>query len=108
MNWEIINLNYLLHDQQSLRYNVVQSIDWSVTKTSGPFTTERSGTVTLDAPGEVFVPYENIAKTSAINWVKNALGVTAVAELEAEMNAELQEMQTPTHGSGVPWTESGI
>lgn len=108
MNWEIINLNYLLHDQQSLRYNVVQSIDWSVTKTSEPFTSERSGTVTLADPGEVFVPYESITEATAINWVRNTLGVDAVEELEAEMNAELERMQTPTHGSGVPWTESGI
>lgn len=106
--WKILNLKYLLHDQVNLRYNTVESIEWSVSKESSGFSVERHGTVALSAPGEVFVPFENIAELSAINWAKNALGVEEVNRLEAEIDAELTLLVTPTHGTGVPWTDSGI
>ncbi len=108
MNWSVVNLNYLLHDQQLLRYNIVESIDWSVTKQSGDFTVEKHGTVNLGASGDVFVPFADITESTAINWAKNALGSAAVTQLEADMDAELALLNTPTHGFGVPWTESGI
>lgn len=106
--WEVVNLNYLLHDQVSFRYNIVESIDWSVSKESSGFSVERHGTVTLSAPGEVFVPFEDITELSAINWAKNALGTAEVARIESEIDSELNELVTPTHGTGVPWTDSGI
>ena len=106
--WGIVNLNYLLHDQVSLRYNIVESIDWSVSKESGSFSIEKHGTVTLNTPGELFVPLEDITELGAINWAKNALGVEKVSSLEAEIDAELALLVTPTHGKGVPWTDSGV
>ncbi len=108
MNWTIVNLNYLLYDQQLLRHNVVESIDWSVTRQRGDFTVEKHGTVNLQASGDTFIPYEDITESTAITWAQNALGSTAIAQLETDMDAELALLNTPTHGFGVPWTDSGI
>ncbi len=107
-DWKIINLNYLLHDQELLKYNIVQSIEWSVSKKDGAFTVERNGTVDLASAGDVFVPLESITEVTAVNWAKNALGVDEAAKIEAEIDAELALLITPTHGSGIPWTEGGI
>ena len=54
------------------------------------------------------MPFADITESTAINWAKNALGSAAVTQLEADMDAELALLNTPTHGFGVPWTESGI
>ena len=107
-DWTVINLNYLLHDQELLKYNIVQSIQWSVSKEGSGFSVERHGTVNLASPGEVFVPLESITEVTAVNWAKNALGVDEVAKIEGELDAELALIITPTHGSGVPWTDSGV
>jgi len=47
-------------------------------------------------------------RRTAVNWAKNALGVDEAAKIEAEIDAELALLITPTHGSGIPWTEGGI
>lgn len=113
--WRVIGLNYLLHDQQTLRSNIVESIDWSVSKEyvfseeeHGTFRVERHGTVELLPPSNTFIALEDITESQAIEWAKSALGPAGLASLESEIDAELNLLITPTHGSGRPWTESGI
>lgn len=106
--WRVIGLNYLLHDQQTLRSNIVESIDWSVSKEESGFTAERHGTIELRAPGDVFVAFQDITEAQALEWAKDAIGRTLVESLEAQINSELSLLITPTHGSGVPWTDGGI
>jgi hypothetical protein len=108
MNLTILNLNYLLHDQQTLRYNTVESIEWSAEKTEGIFSVERHSTVDLPAPGNDFIPFEDITEEKALIWLRNTLGPSGLQAIEDELDAELSELVNPTHGSGRPWTESGI
>ena len=114
-DWKVVNLNYLLHDQQILKYNIVQSIEWSVSKEHvfseeehGVFRVEKHGTVEVASPGEIFVPFESITEGTAVSWAKNALGVEEVLRIEAELDSELVLLITPTHGSGRPWADGGI
>ena len=106
--WTVINLTYRLHDQQTLRSNIVESIDWSVSKEDSGFAVERHGTVKLAPPGNTFIAFEDITESQAVDWAKYAIGWTQTNSLEAEIDAELSLLVTPTHGSGVPWTDGGI
>jgi hypothetical protein len=108
MNLTILNLNYLLHDQQTLRYNTVESIEWSAEKTEGGIRAGRHSTVKLQAPGEDFIPFEDITEEKALIWLRDALGTSGLEIIERELNEELNGLLNPTHGSGKPWTESGI
>lgn len=106
--WTVTNLKFLLYDQVLLKYNIVQSIEWSASKTEGEFSVERHGEVTLAAPSEIFVPFESITEVTAVSWAKNALGVEEVEAIEADLDSKLAVLVTPTHGSGRPWADGGV
>ena len=106
--WTVTNLKFLLYDQELLKYNVVQSIEWSVSKTEGQWSVERHGEVTLPSPSENFIVFEDIPEATAINWAKNAIGAEEVAAIEADLDLQLAVLVTPTHGSGRPWADGGV
>lgn len=62
------------------------------------------GTVGLDAPdADNFTAYADIAEADAIAWCEAKIGAERMAEIEAGLDAQLAEQQTPTKGTGVPW-----
>lgn len=62
------------------------------------------GTVGLDAPdAENFTAYADITEADAIAWCEAKVGAERMTEIEASLDAQLAEQQTPTKGTGVPW-----
>ena len=101
MDWTIASLDYNV--SQDGHTNVVHTIHWRVSKTSGEHTAGSYGTVGLEAPGETFVEWANIAAETAVGWAQAALGAEQIANIEASLDSQLAEMATPTTGSGTPW-----
>ena len=60
----------------------------------------------MEAPGETFVEWANIAAETAVGWAQAALGAEQIANIEASLDSQLAEMATPTQGSGTPWNET--
>lgn len=62
------------------------------------------GTVGLDAPdAENFTAYADITEADAIAWCEAKVGAEQMTVIEASLDAQLAEQQTPTKGTGVPW-----
>jgi len=62
------------------------------------------GTVGLDAPdADNFTAYADITEADAIAWCEAKIGAERMAEIEAGLDAQLAEQETPTKGTGVPW-----
>jgi hypothetical protein len=59
--------------------------------------------VGLEAPGESFVEWADIAESTAIGWAKAAIGADEVTAIEAAVDAQITESKTPTTGAGIPW-----
>ncbi len=49
------------------------------------------------------VPFADLTEATVVGWIKGKLGADAVANLEAQLQAQLDEQTAPTKASGVPW-----
>ena len=69
------------------------------------YTAGAYGSVGLERP-ETLIPYSNLTEELIIGWVQTAIGgEEKVAEVEAALQAQLDEQRQPTKAKGVPWGE---
>ena len=64
-----------------------------------------TGEVNFTKPSSLpsdFVDFTKLDAATVLGWVKTALG-DQVAKIETELEAEVNELLTPTTASGVPW-----
>ena len=96
MNWTIAQLERNTSDDG------VVIAHWHVSKTDGANTVSAYGTegFTPDASAAGFVPFADLTEADVISWVTTALDTTAI---EANLDAQLVELATPTTAAGVPW-----
>ena len=99
--WTISTMDYDV--SSGGKTNVVTELHWQCTKSDGDHTGSRYGSVGLEAPGETFVEWADIAEATAIGWAKAALGDEQVTAIEAAIDTQITELKTPTTGSGVSW-----
>ncbi len=61
------------------------------------------GSVGFERP-ENLIPYNQLQEDMVIGWVKEALGGDEkVGEIEAALQAQIDEQRNPTKAAGVPW-----
>ena len=62
------------------------------------------GTVGLDAPdSDNFTAYDDIKEDDVKKWVEAKVGTDRLADIEASLNAQIAEQETPTKATGRPW-----
>ena len=57
----------------------------------------------LGFDGEVTVPFTDLTEEVVVRWVKEQFGEEKVAEIEAALQAQIDEKVAPTKAAGVPW-----
>jgi len=57
----------------------------------------------LGFDGEVTVPFTDLTEEVVVGWVKEQFGEEKVAEIEAALQAQIDEKVAPTKAAGVPW-----
>ena len=104
--WKVANL------ERNLPENKVYTVHYTVnalsdtvdpnSESGGFFSAGAYGSVGLD--GEVTVDFANLTEEVVVGWVKEALGgAEKVAEIEAALQAQIDERIAPTKAAGVPW-----
>ena len=62
------------------------------------------GSIGFERP-ETLIPYADLTEELVIGWVKEKIGGDEkVAEIEAALQAQLDEQRAPSKASGTPWT----
>ena len=61
------------------------------------------GSIGLERP-EKLTPFADLTKEVVVGWVKDKLTAEKVTEVEAALQAQLDEQKTPTKASGTPWS----
>ncbi len=61
------------------------------------------GSIGFERP-ETLTPYADLTEEVVIGWVKDQLTAEKVTEVEAALQAQLDEQTTPTKASGTPWS----
>ena len=100
--WHIANLERETAD------GFVFTAHYTVDATDGVY---RAGVYRAGAYGSIgfkrpdnLIPFADLTEELVISWVKGALGGDKrVAEIEAALQAQLDEHHQPTNATGVPW-----
>jgi|TARA_R100001530_G_scaffold42218_1_gene32166 hypothetical protein len=62
------------------------------------------GTVSLDTPdADDFIAYADVTESKAKEWCEDKIGADRLKEIEASLDAQIAEQETPTKGCGLPW-----
>ena len=79
---------------------------YRVDAVDGEYTAGAYGSIgfTPDASADDFIAFDSLTEDTVIGWVQNALGgAEKVAEIEAALQAKIDEDKNPTITVGLPW-----
>ena len=104
--WKVANLERNVADGKvyTVHYTVNALSDQvdPNSESGGFFSAGAYGSVGLD--GEVSVEFGSLTEEVVVGWVKETLGgEEKVAEIEAALQAQIDEKVAPTKAAGVPW-----
>lgn len=96
--WAIANLERETED------GFVFTAHYTVSAADGTYSAGAYGSIGFERP-ENLVPFADLTEDLVVGtWVKEALGGDEkVAEIEAALQAQINEQRTPTKASGTPW-----
>ena len=92
--------------ERTVADGIVSAVHYSVNASDGTYSAAAYGSIGLDAPaeGDDIIPYADLTETWAINALQAKLGgAEKVTEIEAALQAQIDEQRTPTKGTGMPW-----
>ena len=83
---------------------IVFTVHYTVDANDGTYASSAYGSVGLEQPEGNVIPYADLTLDTVIGWVKDKLGGDEkVAEIEAALQAQIDEQHQPTKAAGVPW-----
>ena len=90
-----------------LATGAVTEVRLTLVGTDGTYTKGIPFRIELDQPEDPadLTPYSDLTAEWAINAVKAKIGADQVTSIESQLTAIVQEMASPTKGSGLPWAE---
>ena len=80
----------------------VNTAHYTISAEDGTYSAGAYGSLGFERP-ETLVPYADLTEDTVVGWVKDQLGAEKVTEIEAALQAQLDEQTAPTKASGVPW-----
>jgi len=95
-SWRIANLEREAAD------GFVYTCHYTVNADDGTYTSGAYGSLGLERP-ETLIPYSQLTEEIVVGWVKDKFGAEKVAEIEAALQAQLDEKHAPSKAAGVPW-----
>ena len=84
---------------------VVFTVHYTINATDGTYSSSAYGSVGLEQPEDNIIPFADLTPELVIGWTKEKLGGDEkVAEIEAALQAQLNEQHAPTKAQGLPWS----
>jgi hypothetical protein len=97
--WKIAQLERTTAD------GMVQTCHYTVDAKDEAYSAGAYGSVGLDAADpESMVPFAELSEAQVVEWVQEKLGgEEKVTEIEAALQAQLDEQHAPSRAAGLPW-----
>jgi len=97
VSWKIAQLERETAD------GFVFTAHYTVDANDGTYSAGAYGSVGFQRP-ENLIPFSDLTEEQVIGWTKEAIGGDEkVAEIEAALQAQLDEQRTPSKAPGLPW-----
>jgi hypothetical protein len=94
--WAIANLERETAD------GFVFTAHYTVNAKDDTYSAGAYGSIGFERPDNL-IPFADLTEGEVVSWVQEALGAEKVAEVEAALQAQLDEQRNPTKAAGVPW-----
>ena len=95
--WKIANLERETAD------GFVYTAHYTVNAEDGTYSAGAYGSIGLERPDSL-IPFDDLTEDMVVSWIKDKFGDEKVAEIEAALQAQLDEKHSPTKAAGVPWS----
>lgn len=95
--WAIANLERETAD------GYVYTAHYTISAKDEAYSAGAYGSVGLERPEAGMIPYADLTADLCVQWVKGQLGDEKVTEIEAALQAQLDEQRSPSRQAGVPW-----
>ena len=80
---------------------IIFTVHYTVDANDGTYSAGAYGSIGLEQPDpNNIIPYANLTPEIVIGWVQDKLNV---AEIEAALQAQLDEQHAPSKATGLPW-----
>ena len=96
-SWNIANLERETAD------GFVFTVHYTVNAEDGTYSAGAYGSLGLERPDNL-IPFDQLTEEIVVGWVKEKFGAEKVAEIEAALQAQLDEKHAPSKAAGVPWS----
>jgi len=77
---------------------------YTIDANDGTYTAGAYGSLGFERPEDDLIPFADLTEEIVIGWVKEKFGDEKVADIEAALQAQLDEQRQPTRASGLPWS----
>jgi hypothetical protein len=95
--WAVANLERETDD------GYVFCAHYTISANDGTYSSSAYGSIGFQRP-ENLIPYADLTEDLVIAWVQEALGgEDKVNEIQAALQAQIDQQRTPTKATGVPW-----
>jgi hypothetical protein len=94
--WHIANLERETAD------GFVMTAHYTVTAEDGTYSSGAYGSLGFERLDKL-IPFADLSEELVIGWVQDAFGAEKVTEIEAALQAQLDEQRHPSRQGGVPW-----
>ena len=81
----------------------VFTVHYTVNASDDTYSSGAYGSIGLERP-DTLIPYSDLTEDQVVGWVKEKFGDDKVSEIEAALQAQLDEQRSPTKASGIPWS----
>ena len=92
--------------ERTVADGIVSVVHYSVNANDGTYSAGAYGSIGLDAPaeGDDIIAYADLTEATCVGWAQDKLGgAEKVAEIEAALQAQIDEQRTPTKATGKPF-----
>jgi hypothetical protein len=84
---------------------IIFTVHYTVAASDGTYSSSAYGSIGLKQPEGNVIPYADLTPELVIGWVKEKLGgEEKVDEIQAALQAQIDQQRTPTTAAGVPWS----
>jgi hypothetical protein len=83
---------------------IVFTVHYTVAANDGTYASSAYGSIGLEQPVGNVIPFASLTPEIVISWVQDKLGGTEkVDEIQAALQAQIDEQRNPTKAQGLPW-----
>lgn len=101
ITWKVAQLERETED------GYVFTVHYTVDASDDTYRAGAYGSVGLERPEDDLIPFADLTEDTVIDWVKEKLGgEDKVTEIEAALQAQLDEQHAPSKAAGLPWSST--